>query len=157
MLFLICVGFRFAIEFVFKIVTITIRDAIQFQQPSYLKHPSSQNMFRREHSALLHRCQYVFPHVKPSWLNLNRFASNIWNALPNHLTNSFHLFLLFKKLSNINLFLLAYHDSSAKSGNTRSNQLNVSHFMILRQLLLLHSPDILNAAQLKAFHLSAYD
>ena len=61
---------------------------------NYSSHPilllSSRDMYRRKHSALLHLCQYVFPHVKPPWQLPNHF--HLWlrvsgNALPNHLSS----------------------------------------------------------------------
>ena len=66
-------------------------------------------------------------------------ASDIWNALPNHLS-FIQTLPAFRRALKHHQFLLAYPDSSAKPG--RSNQLNVSHFVIQRQLLPPHSPEI---------------
>ena len=78
-----------------------------------------------------------------------------WNALPNHLS-SIPSLPTFRRALKHHLFLLAHPDSSA---SVRSNQLNVSHFVIQRQVLPSHRQpgNIYHAAQLKAFHLSAYD
>ena len=76
----------------FKIATVTYR-VLQFQQPSsYFALLSSRDMYPREHSALLHLCQYVFPHLKPPTTmaaskSFSSVASGIWNALPNHLSS----------------------------------------------------------------------
>ena len=74
-------------------------------------------------------------------------ASNIWNALQNHLSSIPTLPALRRALKH-HLFLLAYPDSSAKSGKIKPAQCitlcdtNVSHFVIQHQLLPLHSPVI---------------
>ena len=85
---------------------------------------SSRDMYRREHSALLHLCQYVFPHVKPPWQPPKSFssvASGIWNALPNHLSSAPTL-PVFRRALKHHLFLLAYPDSSEKSGMIKPAQ-----------------------------------
>ena len=60
--FLICIGFRFATELALKSLRLLSGHSNFSSQP--ILHLSSQNMYRREHSALLQFCLYVFPHVK---------------------------------------------------------------------------------------------
>ena len=59
--FLICIGFRFATELALKSLRLLSGYSNFSGQP--ILHLSSQNMYRREHSALLQFCLYVFPHV----------------------------------------------------------------------------------------------
>ena len=89
---------------------------------SCFTHP--QNIYRCEHSALLLPCQYVFSHIKPPWQLQNHFhlllqTSGMHYQIIFHL---FQLFLLLEELSNIIFILLAYPDSSAKSGKIKSAQ-----------------------------------
>ena len=99
-------------------------------------------MYRQEHSALLHLCQSVFPHVKPPWQPLNRFHLLLLTSGMHCriICRPFQLFLLLEELSNI-----AYSSSltlTVVQNLVRSNQLNVSRFVIQRQLLPSHSPEI---------------
>ena len=71
---------------------------------------------------------------------LRIFDSPIWNALPNHLSSILTLiFLLLEELSNITYSSLI--TLTVMQNLVRSNQLNVSHFVIQRQLLPLHRPE----------------
>ena len=73
--FLICIGFRFATELVSKLPRLLLECSNLSSHPTF--YLSSQDMCRREHSALLRLSQYAFLHIKPPW------------QLPNH----FHLLL----------------------------------------------------------------
>ena len=66
-------------------------------------HLSSQNMYRREHSALLQFCLYVFPHVKPPSQppNLFHLLLQISGTHCQVICHPFQLFLLLEALSNI--------------------------------------------------------
>ena len=104
-------------------------------------HLSSQDMCRREHAALLRLSQYAFLHVKPPWQPPNHFhlllqifgmhCQTIW--LP------FQLFLFSEELSNITYSSLL--TLTVVQNLVRSNQLNLSHFVIQRQLLPLRRPE----------------
>ena len=97
-------------------------------------------MYRREHSALL-LCHYVFPvptrkTTMAASKSFSSVASGIWNALPNNLSSAPTL-PVFRRALRHHLFLLAYPDSSAKSGMIMPA---LSHFVIQCQLLPSHSP-----------------
>ena len=82
-------------------------------------------------------------------------ASGIWNALPNHLS-SVPTLPVFRRALKHHLFLLAYPDSSAKSGMIKQAQCislrdTVSTRYCHRTARKYH------AAHLIPFHLSAYD
>ena len=138
--FLISIGFRFATELVLKWLRLLLRCSNFSSHPIW--HPSFQNMYLREHSALLHRCQYAFPHAKLPWQALNRFhlllrTSGMHCQVIFHL---FPLFLLLEELSNIiyscSLTLTVVQNLAG------SNQLNVSRLVMQRQLLSSHNPEI---------------
>ena len=95
---------------------------------NFSSHPilllSSRDMYRCEHSAPLHLCQYVFPCVKPPWQPPNHFhlfLPGIWNARPNHLS-SIPTLPVFRRALKHHLFLLAYPDSCAKFGMIKPAQ-----------------------------------
>ena len=139
----------------FKIATVTFR-VLQFQQPSM--HLSSQDMYRREHSALLRLCQYVFHHVKPPWQPPNHFhlLLRISEMHSQIICRPFQLFLLLEELSNITYYSLL--TLKIVQNLARSNQLKVvSHFVIQCHLYCHRTAQKYHAAHLKAFHLSAYD
>ena len=69
--FLICIGLRFATELALKSLRL-LTGCYNFSSHHTLL-LSSRDMFRRGHSALLHFCQYVFPHVKPPGQPPNHF------------------------------------------------------------------------------------
>ena len=79
--------------------------------------------------------QICVPHVKPPWQPLNHshlLSSNIWNAWPNSsvvLSNSSAAFR--RAVSKHHLFLLAYPDSSAKSGKIKPSSMYL-HFVTYR-------------------------
>ena len=106
----------------FKIATITFK-VLQFQQPSYLATliPRYVPMRALRSSSSLSIC---VPPRKTTMANSKSFssvASNIWNALPNHLS-SIPTLPAFRRALKHHLFLLAYPDSSAKSGKIRPAQ-----------------------------------
>ena len=114
----------------FKIATVTFR-VFQFQQPSYLSSliPSTPLFFV---------FQYAFPHVKPPWQPPNHFhlLLQIFGMHCQIICRPFQLFLLLEELSNITYSCLL--TPTVVQNLVRSNQLNVSRFVIQRQLLLLH-------------------
>ena len=99
--FLICISFRFATELALKLLRL-LPECSNFSSHPIL-HLSSQDMNRREHSALLRLCQYVFPHVKPPWQPPNHF--HLLLQIPGMhcqiICRPFQLFLLLEELSNI--------------------------------------------------------
>ena len=135
----------------------------------HFSHPilllSSHDMYRREHSALLHLCQYVFPHVKPAWHppNHSHLLLRVSGMHCRIICRSSQLSLVLEELSNITYScLLAL---TVVQNVVWSNQLNVSHFVIHRQLLpsqnhlsSIAELFVVNTMPpLIAFHLSAYD
>ena len=105
-------------------------------------HLSSQSMHRREHSALLQLCVYVFPPRKTIIATSKSFSSvalNMWNSMPNHLSE-FQVFLLLEELSNITYSCLL--TMTVVQNLVRLNQLNLSRCVIHLQLLLSHSSEI---------------
>ena len=68
--FRICIGFRLTTELVSKLLRLLSEWSNLSSHPIF--HLSSQDMYRREHSALLRFSQYEFLYVKPPW------------QLPNH-------------------------------------------------------------------------
>ena len=111
---------------------------LQFQQPSYLaslipKYVPARAL--RSSSAL---CICVPPRQTTiaTSKSFSSVASNIWNSLPNHLS-PFQLFLLSEELSNITYSCLL--SLTVVRNMIRSNQLNLSHCVIHRQLLVSRS------------------
>ena len=106
----------------FKIATIAFR-VLQFQQPSYLaslipKYVPTQAL--RSSSSL----SICVPPRKTTMASSKLFssvASNIWNALPNHIP-SIPALPAFRRALKHHLFLLAYPDSGAKSGKIKPAQ-----------------------------------
>ena len=71
---LICISFRFATELVLKLLQLLLGCYNFSSHPNDpILHLSSRDMYPRKHSALLHLCQYVLPHVKPPWQPPNHF------------------------------------------------------------------------------------
>ena len=138
--FLICIGFRFATELALKLLRL-LSECSNFSSHPIL-HLSSQSMYRREHSALLQLCQYVFLHVKPPSQPPNHFhlLLQISGTHCQIICHPFQLFLLSEELSNITYSCLL--TLTVVRNLVRSNQLNVSRFVIQRQLLPSHSPEI---------------
>ena len=83
----------------------------------------------------------VFPHVKPPWQSLNHFNLLLQTfGMHNQIIfRPFQLFFLLEELSNIYSCLLT---QTVVQNLVRSNQPNVSHFVIQGQLLPSHSPEI---------------
>ena len=138
--FLTFIGFRFTTELVLKLLRLLLRCS------NFSSHPilqlSSPDMYRHEHFALLHRCQYVFPHEKPPWLTLNHFhlllqTSGIHCQI---IFRPFQLFLLLEELSNIIYSCLL--TLTVVQNLARLDQLSVSRLVMQHQLLPLHSPEI---------------
>ena len=136
--FRICIDFRFATELVSKLLRLLSECSNFSSRPIF--NLSSQDMYRREHSALLRLSQYAFLHVKPPWQPPNHFHRllQIYVTHCHIICRPFQLFLLLEELSNITSLLTL----TLVQNLVRSNQLNVSHFVIQRQLLPLHRPDI---------------
>ena len=67
----ICIGFRFATELVSKLPRLLSECSSLSSHPIF--HLSSQDMCRREHSALLRLSQYAFLYVKSPWQLPNHF------------------------------------------------------------------------------------
>ena len=82
--FRICIGFRFATELALKLLRLLSKCSNFSSHP--ILHRSSQDMYRREHSALLRLSQYLFP-CKVTMAASKSVASNTCNALPNHLSS----------------------------------------------------------------------
>ena len=150
----ICIGFRFATELVSKLPRLLSECSSLSNHPIF--HLSSQDMYRHEHSALLRLSHYAFLHVKPPWQLPNHFHMllQVFGIHCQTICLSFRLFLFLEELSNI-----TYSSSltlALVQNLARSYQLNVSHFAIQRQLLLLRRP-VTPCRPSNAFHLSAYD
>ena len=123
----------------FKIATVTFR-VLQSQPPSYLS-----SLIPRYVPARALRSSSSFsicvPPRKTTMATSKSFssvASNIWNALPNHLS-SIPTIPFLEELSNITYSSLL--TLTVVQNLVRSNQLNVSHFVIQRQLLPLRRPE----------------
>ena len=100
-------------------------------------------MYRHEHSpALLHLCQYVFPHVKPPWQppNHSHLLLRVSGMHCRIICRPPQLFLFLEELSNIICSCLL--TLTVVQNLVRSSQLNVSHSVIQCQLLPSHSPQI---------------
>ena len=106
----------------FKIATVTFR-VLQSQQPS-----NFSSLIPRYVPARALRSSLSFsicvPPRKTTMAASKSFssaASNIWNALPNHLS-SIPTLPVFRRALKHHLFLLAYPDSGAKSGKIKPAQ-----------------------------------
>ena len=106
----------------FEIAMVTYR-VLQFQQPSYL----ASLIPRYVPARALRSCSSLsicVPTCKTTMAASKSFssvASGIWNALPNHLS-SVPTLPVFRRALKLHLFLLAYPDSSAKSGMIKPAQ-----------------------------------
>ena len=150
----ICIGFRFATELVSKLPRLLSECSSLSSHPIF--HLSSQDMCQHEHSALLRLSHYAFLHAKPPWQLPNHFHL-LFQVLGIHCQTiclPFQLFLFLEELSNITYSSLL--TLTEVQNLARSYQLNVSHFVIQRQLLLLRRP-VTPCRPSNAFHLSAYD
>ena len=106
----------------FKIATVTFR-VLQSQQPSYLS-----SLIPRYVPAQALRSSSSFsicvPPRKTTMATSKSFSSvapSIWNSLPNHLS-SIPTLPVFRRALKHHLFLLAYPNSSAKSGKIKPAQ-----------------------------------
>ena len=106
----------------FKIATVTFR-VLQYQQPSYLSSLIPRYVPARalRSSSSFSICDPPRQTTMAASKLFSYVASNTWNALPNHL--SFIPTLpVFRRALKHPLFLLAYPDSSAKSGKIKPAQ-----------------------------------
>ena len=106
----------------FKIATVTFR-VLQSQQPSYLSSLIPRYVPARPlcYSLSFSICVPPRKTTITASKSFSSAASNIWNALPNHL--SFIPTLpAFRRALKYHLFLLAYPDSSGKSGKIKPAQ-----------------------------------
>ena len=94
------------------------------------------------YTTLLHLSQYAFLHVKPPWQPPNHFhlLLQIFGMHFQSICRPFQLFLLLDKLSNITYSSLL--TLTAVQNLVRSNQLNVSNFVIQHLLQPLYHPQI---------------
>ena len=112
--FRICIGFQFAMELVSKFPRLLSECSNLSSHPIF--HLSSQDMCRREHSALFRLSQYAFLHVKPPWQLPNHF-----HLLLQIFEMHWHLFFI-PTLPVFRRALLAYPDKSAKTGKIKLAQ-----------------------------------
>ena len=100
----------------FKIATVTYR-VLQFQQPSYLASLIPRYVPARalRSSSSLSICVPTRKTTMAASKSFSSVASGAWNALPSHLS-SVPTLPVFRRALKHHLFLLAYPDSSAKSG-----------------------------------------
>ena len=106
----------------FKIARVTYR-VLQFQQPSYLaslilRYAPAGTLCS---SSSLSLCVPIHKTTMAASKSFSSVASAIWNALPNHLS-SVPTLPVFRRALKHHLFLLAYPDSSAKSGMVKPAQ-----------------------------------
>ena len=137
--FWFALAFRFATELVSKLLQLLSECSNLSSHPIF--HLSFQDMYRPDHSALLRPSQYAFLHVKPP-LHLPNHFHLLLQILGMHCQTiclPFQLFLLLEELSNITYSSLL--TLTVVQNLVRSNQLNVSHFVIQRQLLPLRRPE----------------
>ena len=122
----------------FKIATVTFR-VLQFQQPSYLASLIPRYVPARalRSSSSLSICVPPRKTTMAASKSFSSVASNIWNALPNHLASIPTLPAFRRALKHHCLLTL-----TVVQNLVRSHQLNVSHFVIQHQLLPSHSPEI---------------
>ena len=106
----------------FKIAAVTYR-VLQFQQPSYLASLIPRYVPARalRSSSSFSMCVPPRKTTMAASKSFSSVASGIWNALPNHLSSVLTL-LVFRRALKHHLFLLAYPDSSAKSGMIKPAQ-----------------------------------
>ena len=100
----------------FKVATVTYR-VLQFQQPSYLASLIPRYVPARalRSSSSLSLCVPTRNTTMAASKSFSSVASGIWNAQPNNLSSAPTL-PVFRRALKHHLFLLAYPDSSAKSG-----------------------------------------
>ena len=119
---LICIGFRFATELALKSLRLLTGCYNFSSHPILLL--SSRDMYRRRALRSSSSLSICVPTCKTTMAVSKSFspvASGIWNALPNHLS-SVPTLPAFRRALKHHLFLLAYPDSSAKSGMIKPAQ-----------------------------------
>ena len=106
----------------FKIATVTFK-VLQSQQPSYLSSLIPRYVPARplRSSSCLSICVPLRKTTMAASKSFSSTASNIWNALPNHLS-SIPTLPAFRRALKHHLFLLAYPNSSAKPGKIKPAQ-----------------------------------
>ena len=106
----------------FKIATVTFR-VLQSQQPSYLSSLIPRYLPARalRSSSSFSICVPPRKTTMAASKSFSSVVSNTWNALPNHLS-SIPTLPVFRRALKHHLFLLAYPDSSAKSGRIKPAQ-----------------------------------
>ena len=106
----------------FKIATVAF-EVLQFQQPSYLASLIPRYVPTRalRSSSSLSICVLPRKTTMATSKSFSSVASGIWNTLPNHLS-SIPTLPAFRRALKHDLFLLAYADSSAKSGTIKPAQ-----------------------------------
>ena len=106
----------------FKIATVTFR-VLQSQQPSYLASLIPRYVPTRalRSSSSLSICVPPRKTAMAASKSFSSVASNFWNKLPGHLS-SIPTLPAFRRALKHHLFLLAYPDSSAKSGRIKPAQ-----------------------------------
>ena len=124
----------------FKIATVTFR-VLQSQQPSYLASHVPRYVPTRA-LRLSSSLPICVPLIKPPWQSLNRFhlLLQISGMHCQIICHPSQLFRLLEELSNIIYSCLL--TLTVVQNLVRSDQLNVSHFVIQRQLLPSHSLEI---------------
>ena len=150
----ICIGFRFATELVSKLPRLLSECSSLSSHTIF--HLSSQDMCRREHSALLRLSQYAFLHVKPPWQLPNHFhlLLQVFGIHCQTICLPFQLFLFLEELSNI-----TYSSSLTLTVVQNLAWSKPAQCITLRDTAptTATAPPGNHAAHLKAFHLSAYD
>ena len=106
----------------FKIATVTFR-VLQFQQSAYLASfiPKYVPVQALRSSSSLSLCVPPRKTTMATSKSFSSVASNIWNALPNHVS-SISTLPAFRRALKHHLYLLVYPDSSAISGKIKPAQ-----------------------------------
>ena len=113
---------RFCHRISFKIATVTFR-VLQSQQPSYLSSRIPRYVPARalRSSSSFSICVPPRKTTMATSKSFSSVAPSIWNSLPNHMS-SIPTLPVFRKALKHHLFLLAYPNSSAKSGKIKPAQ-----------------------------------
>ena len=123
------------VSFSFKIATVTFKSAtISTAILSCISHPK---ICMEASTPLFFIFVIICSPTMATSKSFSSVGSNIWNALPSRPSQ---LFRFLEELSNIIYSCLL--TLTVVQNLVWSNQLNISHFMIQRQLLSLHSPEI---------------
>ena len=116
------IGFQFATELVSKLPRLFSECSSLSSHPIF--HLSSQDMCRREHSALFRLSQYAFLHGKPPWQLSNHFhlLLQVFGIHYQTICLPYPTLPAFRRALKHHQFLLAYPNSSAKSGKIKPAQ-----------------------------------